>query len=99
MDQSLNYRRWRNRNPSSSRLLILVVGVIFFFYVTVRLFSQEEVEMSAHSMTARQVTDYFLWTNRSSCRLVHDFGGKMVRNQNHHTQAGIDGQKAVCLVN
>ena len=98
MDQSVAFRRWRNRTPSS-RLIILIV-VILFLYIASRLAGNDNnnVEVDADSMTARQVTDYFLMTNRSSCRLVHDFGGKMERNQNHFTQSGIDGQKAVCLV-
>jgi len=98
MDQSVAFRRWRNRTPSS-RLTVLIVGVIFFLYITSRLAGNDnDAEVDADSMTARQVTDYFLMTNRSSCRLVHDFGGKMERNQNHFTQSCIDGQKAVCLV-
>ena len=49
-------------------------------------------------MSARQVFDYFLWTNRLSCRLVHDFGGRIVRDLKLENPSGIDGQKAVCLV-
>lgn len=44
-------------------------------------------------MTAEQMMNYFLWPNRTSCRLAHDFGGHMKRKP-----AGLDGQKAVCLI-
>lgn len=42
--------------------------------------------------TPKDVIDYFYWTNRSSCGLIHDFGGVMLKNP-----SGFDGQKAVCL--
>ena len=44
------------------------------------------------SMTPEQIIEYFLWTNQTSCKLSHDFGGKMLQNP-----SGFDGQKAVCL--
>ena len=43
-------------------------------------------------LTPREIIEYFYWSNRSSCQLVHDFGGQMLRNP-----SGLDGQKAVCL--
>jgi len=75
---------------------IILIVVILFLYITMitsRLAGNDNNndEVDADSMTARQVTDYFLMTNRSSSRLVHRFGGKMERNQNHFTQSGIDG--------
>jgi hypothetical protein len=42
--------------------------------------------------TGAQIIDYFVWTNRSSCRLAHDFGGVMKNNP-----SGLDGQKAICI--
>lgn len=42
--------------------------------------------------TGTQIMDYFLWTNRSSCLLAHDFGGNMMSNP-----SGMDGQKTVCI--
>ncbi len=47
---------------------------------------------NVQSMTPKQIVDYFLWTNQTSCKLSHDFGGKMLKNP-----SGFDGQKAVCL--
>jgi hypothetical protein len=44
-------------------------------------------------MTAEQMMSYFVWPNRTSCRLAHDFGGHMKRKP-----SGLDGQKAVCLI-
>ena len=44
-------------------------------------------------MNPKQVLDYFLWTNRSSCQIVEGFGGRMLRPPT----SMIDGQKAVCL--
>lgn len=43
-------------------------------------------------LTGTQIMDYFMWTNRSSCRLAHDFGGQILGNP-----SGKDGQKAVCI--
>ena len=48
--------------------------------------------INVDTMTAQQIIDYFHWSNRSSCGLIHDFGGFMRINS-----SGIDGQKAVCL--
>ena len=45
-----------------------------------------------NTLSPQQVVDYLYWTNRSSCKLAHDFGGKMMNNP-----SGFDGQKAVCL--
>lgn len=43
-------------------------------------------------MTAKDVVDYFHWSNHTSCGLTHDFGGVMVRNP-----SSLDGNKAICL--
>lgn len=51
---------------------------------------------SFDSLTAVQLFDYFLWPNRSSCKLIHDFGGLMLDAKNGTIRA-FDGQKAVCL--
>ena len=45
-------------------------------------------------MTSRQLMDYFSWTNKSSCSLVHDFGGQVF---GEIPLKGVDGQKAVCI--
>jgi len=36
--------------------------------------------------------EYFSWSNSSSCKLSHDFGGKLMKNP-----SGLDGQKAICI--
>ena len=43
-------------------------------------------------MTVGEMFEYFEWSNRSSCRLAHDFGGQILNNP-----SGIDGQKAMCI--
>ena len=48
--------------------------------------------VKTENMTPVQMLDYFLWTNRSSCRLAHDFGGHMMKKP-----SGYDGQKSVCI--
>jgi hypothetical protein len=48
--------------------------------------------LDSRFLTNTQLTQYFLWSNRSSCRLAHDFGGIMEKNP-----SGIAGQKTVCL--
>ena len=49
-------------------------------------------KINVNTMTPKQIIDYFYWTNRQSCKLVHDFGGKMLANP-----SGFDGQKSICL--
>ncbi len=44
------------------------------------------------TLSGTQIMQYLMWTNHSSCALVHDFGGKMKTKP-----PGLDGQKAVCL--
>jgi Methyltransferase domain len=50
--------------------------------------------ISADEMSADQVFQYLKWSNSSSCRLTHDFGGSVFEYAEVH---GIDGQKAVCM--
>ena len=54
------------------------------------LSSWETVDMD--TLVGSQILQYFAWTNRSSCQLVHYFGGKIMKNP-----SGMDGQKAVCI--
>lgn len=49
-------------------------------------------KVNVSAMTIKDVIDYFLWTNSTSCGLVHDFGGFMMQHP-----SGFDGQKAICL--
>ncbi|KAI9563029.1 hypothetical protein GHT06_010486 [Daphnia sinensis] len=51
--------------------------------------------VSVDAMSAEDVMNYFMWTNRTSCRLANDFGGHMKSKRNK--PSGLDGQKAVCL--
>ncbi|XP_045031742.1 methyltransferase-like protein 24 [Daphnia magna] len=48
--------------------------------------------LDSDTLTGNQVMEYFLWSNRPSCQLVHDFGGTMYANP-----SGMDGQKSVCI--
>lgn len=55
----------------------------------------DEIDWAAtdpETWNAEQIMSYFQWTNQSSCRLTHDFGGKMMKHP-----SGLDGQKAICL--
>lgn len=59
---------------------------------------KEDVDWSAmdfDSLSPGQMMNYFLWTNRSSCGLIHDFGGWL--NPGLSKPTAFDGQKAVCL--
>ena len=52
------------------------------------------------SLTDQQLLEYFKFSNRSSCGLVHDFGGAMVYPfglGGSINPTGFDGQKAICL--
>jgi hypothetical protein len=51
-----------------------------------------DILLDSDVLTGTQIMEYFMWTNRSSCRLAHDFGGQILRNP-----SGKDGQKAVCI--
>ena len=48
--------------------------------------------INVSEMTPKQIIDYFNWSNRTSCNLIHDFGGFF-----RHNPLGYDCQKAVCL--
>lgn len=48
--------------------------------------------VNSDSLTGTQIMEYFKWSNGSSCPLVHDFGGKFLKNP-----SGKDGQKSVCI--
>jgi len=49
-------------------------------------------KLKPEEMSAKEIMEYFSWTNSSSCGLSHDFGGTMWINP-----SGLDGQKAVCI--
>lgn len=48
--------------------------------------------LDATTVTGAQIIQYFLWTNRSSCQLAQDIGGRML-----FKPSALDGQKSVCL--
>ncbi len=50
--------------------------------------------LDASKATPQQVIDYFYWANASSCRLSHDFGGKMMKNP-----SGLDGDHHISQTN
>jgi hypothetical protein len=50
--------------------------------------------LDSESLTGNQLLQYVMWTNRSSCQLIHDFGGIIIQNW---PPVGIDGQKAICI--
>jgi hypothetical protein len=50
--------------------------------------------LDSESLTGYQILQYVMWTNRSSCQLIHDFGGIIIQNW---PPVGIDGQKAICI--
>ena len=49
------------------------------------------VVRQVHDLRLPEIIDYLEWTNRSSCRLAHDFGG------NVWPKIGLDGQKTICM--
>ena len=52
------------------------------------------LKVNINEMAVGEMFEYFEWSNRSSCRLAHDFGGQILNNS-----SGIDGQKAICAFN
>ena len=85
-----------------SFLLIAVISVVFnlitlLSFLDNRNTVHQEIESAdLDSLTGAQLLDYFLWTNRSSCGLIHDFGGVLLTALDGRFRA-FDGQKAVCL--
>ncbi len=85
-----------------SFLLIAVISVVFnlitlLSFLDNRNTVHQEIESAdLDSLTGAQLLDYFLWTNRSSCGLIHDFGGVLFTALDGRFRA-FDGQKAVCL--
>lgn len=87
-------------------LLILIVLATTFFslqYAGIRAVGKVDVKpcqtsvvdwrtVNVDEMSPEDMMNYFLWPNRTSCRLAHDFGGHMKSKP-----SGLDGQKAVCL--
>lgn len=61
-------------------------------YDKIDLSKDFNTNVTIRALSAREILDYFLWTNHTSCRLSHDFGGLMMKNP-----PGLDGQKSVCL--
>ena len=94
-----------SKRHGSTRLIYFIGGKHFS---DVSLFSSSSISNNSNSnngdskspsfeinpiqATPQQIVDYFYWTNRTSCGLIHDFGGQLLRNP-----SAIDGQKAVCL--
>ena len=50
--------------------------------------------VNVDKLQPKQIIEYFNWSNRSSCQLIHDFGGFMLKRNGI---SGFDGQKAICL--
>ncbi len=46
-------------------------------------FSDEKpswIKLKSEEMSTKEIMDYFNWSNSTSCKLAHDFGGKMMTN-------------------
>ncbi|KAK4010328.1 hypothetical protein OUZ56_019472 [Daphnia magna] len=95
---------WKRSISLPRNLLLFIIAVfIIAAYVQISLkMNDDEVKqeiccsssywdelLDSESLTGEQLMEYFTWTNRSSCQLAHDIGGKMLRNP-----SGIDGQKS-----
>jgi hypothetical protein len=65
----------------------LLLGIVL---LVVLVYSGTTVKESIDALTEKQLFDYFHLSNSTSCRLSHDFGGKI-------GLLGMDGQKAVCV--
>ena len=79
------------------RLLFVFVVILILYFITIRVddLNRSSIDwktVNVDRLRPQEIIDYFYWTNRSSCKLVHDFGGFMMRSP-----SGLDGQKAVCL--
>lgn len=90
---SLHPKSYGNWISHSLRIIRTSIGVDNMPCVDCDLSSYWET-VDFDTLTGTQLLQYFLWTNRSSCKLVHDFGGKMWKDP---ALVGLDGQKAVCI--
>lgn len=55
------------------------------------------IKTKTEDMSAKDVFEYFEWSNHSSCQLMNDFGGRFMdgTSKGHRFY---DGQKAICLM-
>ncbi|KAI9559265.1 hypothetical protein GHT06_016054 [Daphnia sinensis] len=97
---------WKRMNAHKHLLLFTIIVLITVPYIHILLKTRNEESkeetccsysnwdelLDSKSLTGEELMEYFTWTNRSSCQLAHDFGGKMMSNP-----SGIDGQKCVCI--
>ena len=74
-----------------NRRQVKQVGLILLLLATLVITIVSLREQSIDTLNEeQQLFDFFTWSNSTSCRLSHDFGGKI-------GLLGIDGQKAVCM--
>ena len=52
---------------------------------------------SVNDLTLEQITAYFSWTNKTSCRVVNYFGGIVWNSCVDRQNSCVDGQRPVCL--
>ncbi|KAI9559264.1 hypothetical protein GHT06_016053 [Daphnia sinensis] len=100
-----NLKRGFNKCSAMFGMFLLAFGTLTLFqtFPTLQLNFTNPMEPREHSsywdilldsesLTGAQLLSYAMWTNRSSCKLAHDFGGLVFSNP-----SGIDGQKTVCI--
>ena len=77
-----------------SPIIFLVILLTIFNNISHQVPHRDYVlfKLKPEEMSAVELMKYFSWSNSSSCKLAHDFGGKMMANP-----SGLDGQKAVCI--
>jgi len=74
-------------------LVALFLAAIFNSQVSHNKGKPSWINLKPGEMSAKEIMEYFNWSNSSSCQLAHDFGGIMMKNP-----SGLDGQKAVCIL-
>ena len=55
------------------------------------------MDLNPQDMSLVELMEYFAWSNHSSCKLSHDFGGILWESIPMTSVRGYDGQKAVCI--
>ena len=91
-------------HPTILRKCLIFVNVVSAVFLLTDKSSDGGQNMRSkciESMTRQDMERYVYWTNSSSCKIVHDFGGSVVNNlvgeRTYRVLHYVDGQKSLCM--
>jgi Methyltransferase domain len=94
---------------SQQKRTLTVIFACVIIYITIRDMSSSTttkcfndiLSQDIDEMTGREMIHYIYLSNSSSCRIIHDYGGKLAKFLNGFGEIvnfqSIDGQKSVCM--